>query len=122
MFFPLKSRDFRSIFPLNHHISRATPGLRPAHLAALEALAQLSSATLSGATAGSGQVTFEARPGAEAAAGAAVLVVDAGTGCGRCLDDFGWEKLGGWMGYITDISGTFFLAMILGLVIIKWSG
>jgi len=48
---------------------------------------------------GSGQVTFEAK----GAAGAAVQVVDAGTGCGLWL--FGWEKLGGWMlGYIWHFS------------------
>lgn len=66
----------RGISICNVRGGRGTPGLRPAHLAALEALARLSSATLSGAAVGSGQVTFEAK----GAAGAAVQVVDAGTG------------------------------------------
>lgn len=58
---------------------RSPPGLRPAHLAALDALARLSGATLGGAVLGSGRVTFEAK-GEEGAALAAKAVVDAGTG------------------------------------------
>eukprot|EP00435_Cladocopium_sp_Y103_P030006 s802_g7.t1 len=66
----------RGISICNVRGGRSTPGLRPAHLAALDALARLSGATLSGAAVGSGHVTFVAK----GAATAALEVVDAGTG------------------------------------------
>ena len=75
--------------------TRSPPGLRPAHLAALDALARLSGATLGGAVLGSGRVTFEAK-GEEGAALAAKAVVDAGTGGSR---DGGWW----WEIYLPEI-------------------